>query len=183
MSLLNRFWPMGALFAVGFMLILYIALGFLYMQQGAQQSEFNEQIAKLNAVLAGRTPDDAKLREQYQAANDALAPISDKDALAMVVNIAEQSGIETDPEIGKLLIPPAKTSSTAVGGGGYNVLSFANIRVIGDNSSVMAFISNLDSGETLENMVLTRVNIRILGVEGSEIEAFLDLSIYTKPGG
>ena len=51
----------------------------------------------------------------------------------------------------------------------------------GNYIDVMAFIADLDSGETLETMVLTRVQLTKIGGEGwTEAQATVDVSIYTK---
>lgn len=194
-ALLARFRHSAALIIIGFFLIIYIALGFLYYQQGAQQKEFEEQIARLSLVAAKKLPDITKLQAEYDKVNVFLAPITDSKVLATLVDEAKQSGINVDPESGKLSIPPPTVSEKKVGDGSYQVLSFRNISVQGDYNRVMAFISALDSGETLDTMVLTltrittrQVEVIVEGiVEGeeetkTETVATLDVDIYTKPG-
>ncbi|MBA7604464.1 hypothetical protein ES703_11586 [subsurface metagenome] len=190
-ALLARFRHSAALIIIGFFLIIYIALGFLYYQQGAQQKEFEEQIAKLSSVVAKKLPDITELQEEYDEVNVFLAPITGSDALTDLVGIAKKSGINVDPESGKLSIPPPTVSEKKVGDGSYQVLSFKNVRAQGDYNRVMAFISALDSGEELDTMVLvlTRINTSQVEViaEGeeetkTETVATLDVDIYTKPG-
>lgn len=152
-----RFWPTGVFFLGGLLLIAYSALGFLYWQQGAQQKEYEAQIANLSVVLARLLPSGQELQVKYDEANQALAPVTDSEAIAMLVSIAEESGIDIDEKAGKFRVPSAKSSRAKVGGGTYQLLSFDNIRVQGDDDSVMAFITNLDSGKTLGTMVLKRV--------------------------
>lgn len=156
-NLITRLWLMGTLFLIGFILIVYIAFGFLYLQQGAQQSEFQKQIVKLNAVIARPLPSGEKVQTEYEEVNRALAPMTDQAAVAIVVGIAEKSGIDIDEDSGKLRVPSVRFSKVKVGGSTYQVLSFGNIPVQGDYESVMAFISDLDSGETLKTMVLKKV--------------------------
>ena len=190
-DLLARFRHSAALLIIGFFLIIYIALGFLYYQQGAQQKEFKEQIANVSLVAAKKLPDITKLQTEYDKVNVLLAPITDKKALNTLVNEAKKSGINVDPESGKFSIPPPTVSEKKVGDGSYQVLSFKNIRVQGDYNRVMAFISALDSGEMLDTMVLvlTRINtsqveVIVEGEEETKTEtvATLDIDIYTKPG-
>ena len=188
-ALLARFRHSVALFLIGFFLIIYIALGFLYFQQGAQQKEFEEQIANVSLVVAKKLPDIKNLQEEYDKVNKFLAPITGSDALTILVGIAQKSGINVNPESGKLSIPPPTVSEKKVGDGSYQVLSFKNISVQGDYNRVMAFISALDSGEELNTMVLTRITTKQVeviaeGEEETKIEtvATLDVDIYIKPG-
>jgi len=187
--LLTRFRHSGVLFLIGFFLIIYIALGFLYLQQGPQQRELEEQSAQLSLVVSKPLPSEEKLRAEYDEVNRSLAPMSVEAALEIIVSIAEGSGIDVDPDSGKLIIPPAAVREEKVGEGTYQVLSFRNISVQGDYASVMAFISALDSGKTLKSMVLKRVTTTQTEVEGEGEEesgikatAALDVDLYTKPG-
>jgi len=166
----------------------------LYFQQGAQQKEFEEQIANVSQVVAKPLPDIKKLQAEYDEVRDSLAPITGSDVLTILVGIAKKSGINVDPESGKLSIPPPTVSEKKVGDGSYQALSFKNIIVQGNYNRVMTFISALDSGEKLNTMVLTRittsqVEVIVEGiVEGeeetkTETVATLDVDIYIKPGG
>ena len=156
-NLITRFWPSGGLFLGGFILIIYIALGFVYLQQGGQQKEFEEQIASLSLIIARPLPSVEKLQAEYDEVNTALAPMTNRAAIAMLVGIAEESGIDIAPDSGKFRVPSAAFSQANMGGGTYRVLSFSGIRVQGDHNSVTAFISDLDSGKTLETMVLKSI--------------------------
>ena len=199
-KLITRFWPTGALVLGGFLLIIYIAFGFLYLQQGAKQGELEGQIAQLSAVVARPLPSSEELQAEYEERNRSLTPITDIDAIAMLVNIAEKSGIDTNPDSDKLQVRSASFGKAVVGGNTYQLLSFTDIKVQGDYDNVMAFISDLDSGETLKTMVLKWVTIKQIEVqvrseESEEVEngseeptiktkietvATLDADIYTK---
>ncbi len=156
-NLITRLRHSGVVLVIGFILIIYFALGFLYLQQGSQQRELEGQIVSLGAVLARPLPSGEKLQTEYEEVNRSLAPMTNSDAIAMLVGIARESGIDIAEGSGKFLVNPAQFSPTKVGGGSYQVLSFSNIKVQGDYDRVMAFIAALDSGETLETMVLERV--------------------------
>ncbi len=158
-NLISRFRRIGVLFLIGLLLILYIAFGFVYWQQGGEQREVAEQIANYSAVLAKPLPSTEKLQAEYDNVTDSLAPMSDNVAITMLVGIAEKSGIDISESAGEFSVPSVSSSQTNVGGGTYRLLSFNGIYVKGDYDSVMAFISDLDSGKTLETMVLTRLNI------------------------
>jgi len=157
-NLITRFGSTGALFLIGFILIIYVAFGFLYLQQGAQQSEFQKQIVKLGAVVAKPLPSSEELQTEYDNVTEKLAPMTEYEAIGLIVAIAEESGIDVDEDSGKFRVPQVRFSQMGVGGSTYQVLSFGNIRVQGDYDSVMAFISDLDSGETLKTMVLKKVD-------------------------
>ena len=190
-NLLIRFRQSGVLVLIGFFLIIYIAFGFVYWQQGSEQRELEEQSAKISRIVAQPLPPKEELQEEYDKVNSALTLITDSgDAIATLVGIAEKSGIDVDPDSGKLVVPSAEVGEEKVGGGTYQVFSFKNISVQGDYGNVMAFISDLDSGETQETIVLRRVDIRQIEVKGegegvttTETVATLDVDLYTKPGG
>ncbi len=156
-NLINRFWPTGGLVVAGVMLIIYIAFGFLYLQQGAKQREFEEQIIKLSPIVAKPLPPSKDLQEASDNVSKALAPKTASEYITMLVKIAEKSGIDVSEDSGKFRVPSAVFSEAKVGGSTYRLISFRNIHVQGDYKNVMAFISDLDSGKTLETMVLKRV--------------------------
>jgi len=151
---------MGFLILVGIFLIVYVALGFLYFQQGAKQEDLREQINNLRVVVSKQLPSDEKLTEEYDDVNSVLLPLEIPAAIAILVEIAGESGINVDPASGKFNVPaPGGTVKQTVGGGTYQVLPFRNIKVQGDYDSVMAFLSDLDSGKTMKTMVLTKADI------------------------
>lgn len=158
-NIVARFWLSGSLFLVGFLLILYVSLGVLYLQQSAKQREFETQINKLGAVVARPMASGEELKAKYEQINLKLAPMEDIEAIALLVSIAEENGIDVSSEAGKFSVPSARFSKVRVDGGDYRVISFKNIHVQGDYDSVLNFISDIDSGETLETMVLTRVSM------------------------
>jgi hypothetical protein len=169
-KLVLRFWPSGVLTLVGFLVIIYVALGILYIQQGTKQTGLEEQISKLSLVVAKPLASSEQLQAEYDAAMTALSPMTARDAIAMLVNIAEESGIDVDPDSDKFSVMPATVREEKLGEGNYRILSFKNISVEGDYESVMAFISDLDSGETLKTMVLRKVSVRQVEVQYEEEE-------------
>jgi len=197
-NLLSRFRQSAALILIGFFLIIYIAFGFIYWQQGSRQKELEEQSAKISLVVAKPLPSQTKLQAEYDAINSALTleNIGDENmtidakAIDLIVGIAEESGITIDPESIRVL--SATYRDEKVGGSTYRVFSFRNINVQGDYDNIMAFIADLDSGTTLETMVLKKVIINQVelkseGEEGeeevrTETAASLDVDLYTKPG-
>jgi len=208
-DLLIRFGQSGVLVLIGFFLIIYIAFGFVYWQQGSEQKELEEQTTKISLIVARKLPSEEKLQAEEDEANSALTMTdveisideditTDAKAIAILVGIAEKSGIDVTPDSDNLIVPSAAVREEKVGEGTYQVFSFKNISVQGNYDSVMAFISDLDSGETQETMVLKRVAIRQIEVqvvsgevsEGEEpkieskIEtvATLDVDLYTKLG-
>ncbi|GAH95241.1 unnamed protein product, partial [marine sediment metagenome] len=116
----------------------------------------------------------------YYEVNLALAPMTASDAIAILVGIAEGSGIDIDPNVGKLRIAPATIRQVKAAGNTYQVLSFRNIQLQGDYEDVMAFISDLDSRKTLRTMILTRVVIIQIEAYGKiETATTVDVDIYT----
>lgn len=182
-TLMTRFRRTGALLIIGFLLIIYIALGFLYLQQDSQQKELEKQIVQVGLIATRPLPSDAKLRQEHAAVNEALLPIAPSDAIATIVDIAEASGINVVPDSGKLSVSPISMRDARVGESNFQVLSFGSIMVQGDYEIVMAFISDLDSGEVLENMVLRSVTISQAEVSSENVTittATLNVDIYTK---
>jgi len=176
-NLLIRLRHTGVLFLIGLIMIIYVALGFLYWQQGEQQREYEENIAKLSLILLRPLPKVEELQAEYEAVNLALAPMTDVDAIAMLVGIAEENGIDVDEVSGKFRVPTATGSNVVMGGRKYQVLSFKGIRVEGEYDNVIAFISDLDLGKTLKNMVLksgtfTEVVHMFTGEEGARRAEF-----------
>ena len=170
---MGAYWRTGVLLLGGLILIVYIALGFLYWQQGGQQADLEQQIVQLSLVIARPLPPDTELRKEYEKVNSALLiPKTDAEAIKMLVDIAEESGIDVTPESGKILVPPVSIGQETVAGGSYRVLSFGNVRVQGVHDSVMAFISDLDSGKTRETMVLNSMATDEVAImyEGEEAE-------------
>lgn len=157
-SLITRLRHSGIVLLIGILLIVYIALGVLYWQQGSQQRGLDEQITKLGLVVSRPPASGEPLQAEYNNVSGNLSLITDsRGAIAMLVGIAEKSGIDTSGEGNKFSVPPAMLSQAQVGGGTYQLLSFRNIHVQGDYDKVMAFLSDLDSGKTLKTMVLRKV--------------------------
>ncbi|MFC1990236.1 hypothetical protein ACFLVW_06780 [Chloroflexota bacterium] len=147
----------GSLFIAGVILIVYILFGFAYLQQMSQQSESSEKLAKLSAIIARGLPSGEALQAEYEEVKQKLAPIKDSDAIALLVDIAKKNGIDVDPGANKFSVPPASFRSVKMPGGTYRLVYFKGVRAQGDYNDIMAFISDLDSGKTLETMVLTKV--------------------------
>lgn len=176
-SLLERFWPSGVLFILGFILILYIGFSTLYFQQMVQQRELEKNIASINKVITKPLTSAEELKTEYEEVRRSLSPSTLQATLDILLNIAKESGIDVDPNAKKFkILAPRPLREEVVGGGTYNVLSFEDIRVQGNHEAVMAFISDLDSGKTLETMVLKVVDIKL----EAETVALLDIDLYSK---
>lgn len=161
-SLIIRLRNTGVLLIVGILLIVYIAFGVLYFQQGIRQREYGEQIAQLNVVLARPLANSAQLQDRYDeiynSNNSSLVPMTDAVAIQKIVDIAEKSGIDVNDGSGKLSIPSATRSKQKVGSTTYTVISLTSIRVQGSQESIEAFLADIDDGTTLPTMVLNRVD-------------------------
>lgn len=158
-NIITRLGPTGGLFLIGFILIVYIAIGFLYFQQSGKQKELQDQITKLSAVISRPLASADELHAKCDEISENLTPMTDSEYIEKLVSIAEQSGIDIGEDSGKFLVPSAIYRQTKMGGGTYNLISFQKITLAGDPDSVMAFILDLDSGATLPTMVLKKVII------------------------
>lgn len=170
-NLVDRFWRTGTLLISGLLLIIYIALGFVYIQQGAQQRELAKQIAKLSPIVSKPLPSDEKVRSEYAKVSENLTLRIDQYYVGTIVGIADRSGIDTNPASNKLRIPSAAYSQVTIGEDTYQLISFRNIYVQSRYENVMAFLSDLDSGKTLETMVLTRVALSETSIKYTGEEA------------
>ncbi|MBI2979348.1 MAG: hypothetical protein HYY41_00710 [Chloroflexi bacterium] len=180
-NLIDRLRHVGVLLLVGLITIVYVALGFVYWQQGVQQKNYAAQITKLSAVVARPLPSIEGLQAEYEVVKRALAPVTDTDAIAMLVGIAEKNGIDVNPGASKFVVPSGKLGQGKVGDGTYQLVSFRNIRVQGDYNNVMAFIADLDSGKTLQTMVLTKlatneVEVTVGGEDGARRAEFREVA-------
>ncbi|MDO8716114.1 MAG: hypothetical protein Q7J73_04830 [Dehalococcoidales bacterium] len=157
--LIARFRQSGLLLLIGFVLILYISFGFIYWQQKTQQTTLDKQIAQIGPTLSRPLASIQPLEEGLKKVNAALAEVSDeRTAIALLVSIAEKNGISVG-DAGKLSIPSPGFSTVTVGGDTFQLISFGGVHIQGDGSNVTAFLIDLDSGKSLENMVLKRVSI------------------------
>ena len=107
---------MGLVILVGICLIVYVALGFIYFQQGPKQKDLTQQITKTSIIVAKPLPSAAKLQAEYEAVNQALTPLPVPDVLEIIVGIARESGIDVVPGSGKFNIPaPSAPASRKIG--------------------------------------------------------------------
>ncbi|MBU2535273.1 MAG: hypothetical protein KKD83_03780 [Chloroflexi bacterium] len=157
-ELLARIRRMGFAVIVGVCIIIYVGLGTVYLQQGPKLKNLEEQIRKTMLVVNKPLPSMEELQAKYDAVNTALEPMETPQALEAIVDIARKSGIDVNPESGKLRInAPGKPQNKKLAGGTYQILPFGDIRAQGDFDTVMNFISDLDTGSSLETMILKRV--------------------------
>ncbi len=182
-NLIARLRRMGFLILVGVCLIIYIGLGIIYVQQGVKQKDLEKEITKVSIIVSKPMPSAEKLKAEYDEVNRSLAPLAAPVVLDIIVGIARESGIDVDPASGKFNIsPPGNPATQKVGEGSYQVLALKRIQVQGDYDSVMAFISDLDSGKTLETMLLKGVNIsqtelKVKAEEAARREEFRTVSL------
>ncbi len=175
---------MGSLLIVGILLIILAGLALLYIQQKGRGDELRGQITQMQVTLSRPLSSAAELKADFAAVNSALAPLTDTQIIDIIISIAEASGIDVDPESGKLVIPPqSEVRGKKLAESTYQVMSFKNITVRGDYEDILTFISKLESGEALETLVITGVTIGQYQEEEADTLATLDVDIYSKGGG
>ena len=158
-NLFTRIRRMGLVILIGICLIIYVALGYVYFQQEPKQKDLTQQITQTSIIVARPLPGAGKLQAEYEAVNEALAPLPVPEVLDIIVGIARESGIDVTPDGGKFNIPPPGSyTSRKIGDASYQVLSISGISAQSDYENIMAFIADLDSGETMETLALKRVN-------------------------
>lgn len=171
-DLLARLRRTGALFVVGFIVILFIAFGIIYLQQGVSRTNLQNQILKLSLTLAKPFPSADTLKTEYSDVNAALAPVPIKTLLDTIVNTAKLSGLDVKPSSQNFSIPAQNsTGKQKVGDGNYDLLSFRGIKAQGKDSVVMAFISDLETGKALKNLAVKGVPLSQVEVKVREEEA------------
>ena len=159
-NLLARLRRAGLVLIVGILLIVYVAIGIVFIQQGPRQRDLAIQINKLNELLSRPLPSAEKLQARYDKVKLALHPSEVPAVLDIIVGFARESGIDVTPDTNRLNIPPPNLiDEQKVGKGIYQVLRFSGIRVQGENDSVMSFIAKFDSGEKRGNFVLVSVSL------------------------
>ena len=177
-----RYWPTVSLFVIGIILILYIAFGFVFFQQGQLQNDFQDKITQFSAVVARPLADITELQNENNKILEALAYKEPRALIKTLVEIADKSGIDISEEAGKFIVPSAgPPGSVKIGNNSYRTTSFNNIQVQGSPDAVHAFLADLDSGTTMPNMELTKitfgadVTIPYLGEEGIRRTEFRDV--------
>ena len=177
----------GALFLLGFLAVISLALGIVYLQQTMRQKELSEQITKLSTTLNQSLPGIEKLKTDYEAVLNSIPPADAVAVLEKIVDVAKSSGIDVAPESAKFSVPAQNTvKDVKVGDITYQVISFQNIRAEGDYEKVMNFVSSLESGKTLGTAVVRAVNINMNTAQGGEVPeyvAVITLDVYTKRKG
>jgi len=166
-KLIRAYWRTAILVLAGIILIVYIALGFLYFQQGIREKDAQRQIDQIRPVLAKPAPSDAALNAEYEAIIQALTPISDGEAIRLLVNMASEYGINIKEDAGKFRVPAAKYGTEKVGQETYDVMYFQGVFIQGAHSDVMDFLSAIQNGTYLKTMVLRTVSISALDVNFS----------------
>jgi hypothetical protein len=165
-EILARIRRVGFLVVLGVCVIVYIGLGFVYMQQGPKQKELEERILKTLLVVNKPLPSMEELQAKYDDVNEALEPMETPEALAIIVDIARNSGIDVNPESGRFHIsPPGLPSARKMGERTYSVLSFSDIRARADYDTMMDFVSDIDAGTTVETMILRQLDFRWVTVD------------------
>jgi len=171
-NLFTRIRRMAVMVIIGVCLIVYVGLAIVYLQQEPKQEELEKQINKTFLIVSKPLPSMKELQTEYDEVNLALAPMPVPEVLKTIVGIARESGIDVEPASGKFHIPPPsepKEKKMAVGT--YEIISFQGIKAQGDYDSVMAFIADLDSGKTKQNMVLKRVGLSQVEIKLDDEEA------------
>ena len=87
-TLLNRYWRTAVLMLVGIVFIIYVAFGFLYLQQNGLQEDTTMKIEQIKPVLSKPLPSREELQAEYDRVVETLAPITDDEAIMILVTIA-----------------------------------------------------------------------------------------------
>ena len=176
-GLFNRIRKGGFVVLLGLVLIIYVAFGILYLQQGPKQREFAAQIARLEIVTNKPLPSIDKLRAEYKSVTDTLTIMPLSEIFDRIVGAAQDSGIDIAPAASRFSIPPpGRTTKVKVGSSQYQVLPFKGIVVQGTTSQVLDFVNRMDSGAVLSTLVVRRVAIQ---TAGGDTSALLDVDYYS----
>ena len=176
----------GALFVLGFVLLICLALGVVYFQQTVKQKELRDQVARLaltiNQPLAGAE----QLKSDYEEVLNSIPTPDSKAIIEMIVDVARSSGIDVSAESAKFLIPPQSVANdTKVGDIIFQKITFRDIKAQGGYDKVMNFVANLEAGSILKTAVVTAANISVSKVkvkDSEELEylALITVDVYTR---
>lgn len=160
-SLLNKVRRTGFLILIGLVVIIYIGMSFLYFQQSPSQTKITGQITQLQTVINKPLASAEKLNADYKQATTTLTLLPSQEILQKITDIAKESGIDIEPSAGKFTFPSASTpKALKVGTHNYQVLSFTGIKVQGEYSKVMDFITRLESGDVLPTFVIKSLTLK-----------------------
>lgn len=164
-NLLSRYWRTGIVVVIGIVLIVYIAFGFLFLQQGSLQEDTEQKIAQIKPILSKELPSRAELQQEYDDLMNSIKAATDGNVIVELVNLAEVNGIDVNEESGYFKIPIAGYSSIRIGSKTYGVINFRGIKVQGGVDDVLNFISDIQSGIIGEN-----ITIKLTSVSVSEMQ-------------
>ena len=142
--LLARYAQTAFLVFMGLILIVYLGMGFLYLQQDPQQKDYQDKTDKLTAILRSPIPSFTELQAAYDNVMGSLTPLADNVTIALLVGVAKAHGIDVSEESGKFQVPVPSHSA-----GAYRITSFKGVHVEGSFDNVTALISVLDSNKPL----------------------------------
>lgn len=162
-----------------FLLLVFTIFSIIYFQQSSKQEELTQQISTTSRILSKPAPDDERLRLQYEEINQSVSSLTIDVTFQKIVSIAGVSGIDVGPDGSKLLITNFSLGTEKIGETNYSVYSFRDVKVLGEHDKVMAFITNLDSGNNLKTLVMKKVTLSQAGLE-NEIVASLDFDVYSR---
>lgn len=159
--------------AMGLFLILIIAIGSVYLQQGARQREVRQEIAQmsLTALQAQRSAEELEAKFQRVQSDIPSADLKETDVYQVVLGIATRTGVEADISFQSETVRQVLKTR-------YRVLMF-EVKAQGDNKAVRDFIETLDQGQLLlKTLVVEDLNIS----GGEKASASIDFVVYTHVG-
>ncbi|MFC2058870.1 hypothetical protein ACFLTS_04415 [Chloroflexota bacterium] len=131
---------------IGLFLIIYVAIGIRYYQQGSEQTELEDEIFQVSRI-AIQSKESAKELEDKVELIRSIIPASDlkeTDVYQLILTIAEQAGVLPD---GDVKINFRTEGQKKIGSGTYKTLSFS-LTANGSYNAIRQFVEVLDHEST-----------------------------------
>ena len=154
----------------GLFLIIYGALGFIYMTEGLSQQDMEDRLAQQKNILGRSTARAQEVESEYQRVQDAipLADLTEIDVFKAILQLGGDSGVA--PQISS-----RGESTETFGGQVYRVIQF-QVSAVGPVEAVDDFFRKLDGEQTLlETLVVDTASLT-----GGTTQ--MSFNVYTLPG-
>ncbi len=172
--LIARIKALAAPIGLGLFVIMAVAIGLVYFQQGGEQGDLRAEIDQQVRITSRARQSAEAIEARFQEVQDAIpsADLKETDVFEVVLDIAGRSGVAASIRLQSL-------GTRKVGKTDYRVLTFT-VTGTGGAEEVDAFIEALDRGQTsLPTLVLE--DLKVSGDE--EATATIDIVVYTHAEG
>ncbi len=172
--LIARIKALAAPIVLGLFVIMAVAIGLVYFQQGGEQGDLRAEIDQQVRITSRARQSAEAVEARFREVQDAIptADLRETDVYEVVLDIAGRSGVAASIRLQSM-------GTKKVGKTDYRVLTFT-VTGTGGAEEVDAFIEALDRGQTsLTTLVVD--DVKVFGDE--EATTTMNLVVYTHAGG